>query len=93
MARERIPVDISNDPELIRLTEEARARRASLVFQIGSEDVAILTPTHSESRRTGNKSVTEDDALFQLVGIGRSGIPGGVSGKKHEAIKHAKRPQ
>jgi hypothetical protein len=87
MARERIPVDISNDPELIRLTEEARALRASLVFQIGSRDVAILTPTYSESRRTGNKSVTEDDALFQLVGIGRSGIPGGVSGKKHEAIE------
>jgi len=33
------------------------------------------------------------ELLFQLVGIGRSGIPGGVSGKKHEAIKRAKRPQ
>jgi hypothetical protein len=91
MVQERITVDIANDPEPIRLTEEARVRRASLVFQIGSQDVVILTPTFSESRRAGSKSVTEDDALFQLVGIGRSGVPGGVSGKKHEAIKRAKR--
>jgi hypothetical protein len=38
------------------------------------------------------KSVTRDDALFRLIGLGNNGIPGGVSGKKHEYLARAYRP-
>jgi hypothetical protein len=39
------------------------------------------------------KPVTSEDALFRLIGIGKSGIPGGVSGKKHEYLARAYRPR
>jgi len=83
-------VDISGEPFLVRLVEEAKARRASVLLQLDSEDVAILTPAKTARKRSG-KSVTSDDALFGLIGIGSSGIPGGVSGDKHEAIRRAER--
>jgi hypothetical protein len=35
--------------------------------------------------------LSKDDPLFGLIGIGHSGIPGGVSGKKHEYLARAYR--
>jgi hypothetical protein len=90
MAQERIPIDISNEPALVKLAEEASASGVSFVLQVGSEDVAILTPAR-KAKRKGGKALTTEDALFRLVGIGSSGIPGGISGNKHEALLRAKR--
>lgn len=92
MAEERLPIDISDDPMLVRLAEEVRASGMSLVLQIGSEDVAVLTFLQKAKTR-GGRAVTSEDALFRLVGIGSSGIPGGVSGHKHEALLRARRAQ
>jgi hypothetical protein len=43
------------------------------------------TPRPAKTRRTTGR-LTPDDALFQLIGIGDSGIEGGISGHKHEAL-------
>ena len=57
------------------------------------EDVALLSPVPAKKRaKTKAKPVTSDDALFRLIGIGKSDIPGGVSGKKHEYLARAYRP-
>jgi hypothetical protein len=90
MTQERIPVDISNEPSLMRLAREAMDHGISFVLQDGDEDVAILSPAR-KTRKRGARPLTEDDPLFRLVGMGRSGVPGGVSGKKHEALLRAKR--
>ena len=52
-----------------------------------NEDVAVLSPLPPPptGRRAG-RALTETDPLFGLVGIGDSGIPGGIAGKKHEAL-------
>lgn len=92
MTHERIAIDISDEPALLRLTEEVRASGVSLVLQVGSEDVAVLAPVRGTERRPG-QALTSEDALFGLIGMGSSGIPGGISSHKHEALRRAKRSQ
>ena len=57
--------------------------------------MALIVPvtsakaTPKRKRRTG--ILTDGDPLFRMIGIGNSGIPGGVSGKKHEYLARAYR--
>jgi hypothetical protein len=96
MAKEKAPkrIDISSIPELLQLAQEVRRTKESAVLQQESEDLALLSPVLPKKRsQTKGKPVTSDDALFRLIGIGKSGIPGGVSGKKHEYLARAYRPR
>jgi hypothetical protein len=90
MAQERIHLDVSDQPALRELVEEVRANGVPVVLQIEREDVAVISPSKKwKKKRSG--VLKPDDPLFDLIGIGRSGIPGGVSGRKHEALLWAKR--
>jgi hypothetical protein len=94
MAKEPQRIDISRIPELLRLVHAVRTSNEPALLQQESEDVALLSPVTPKTRaKTRAKPVTSDDALFRLIGIGKSGIPGGVSGKKHEYLVHAYRPR
>ncbi len=96
MAKEKAPkrIDISRIPELLKLAQEVRRTNESAVLQQESEDLALLSPVLPKKRsQTKAQPVTSDDALFRLIGIGKSGIPGGVSGRKHEYVARAYRPQ
>ena len=87
MAPERSPIDVSVIPELAHLADEVRRTRRPRVIRRADEDLAVLAPPPPALRgRTKGRVLTEDDPLFQLVGIGDSGIPGGLSGKKYEAL-------
>jgi hypothetical protein len=95
MAKDKEPkrIDISRIPELLHLVQEVRATNESRILQQESEDLAILSPvTPKKPSPTKAQPVTSDDALFRLIGIGKSGTPGGVSGKKHEYLARAYRP-
>ncbi len=93
MAKELKRIDIGSIPELMKLVQEVRRTNEPRILQEESEDVAILSPTRPKKRaKTRGKAVTSEDALFRLIGIGQSGIPGGVSGKKHEYLARAYRP-
>ena len=84
MAKTPKRIDISRIPELVSLVQEVRRTNEPCILQEESEDVAILSPVLPKKRaKTKGKAVTSDDALFRLIGIGKSGIPGGISGKKH----------
>jgi hypothetical protein len=87
-------IDISSIPELLKLVQEVRQTNAPTILQQEREDVALLSPVPAKKRaKTTAKPVTSEDALFRLIGIGKSGIPGGVSGKKHEYLARAYRPR
>lgn len=90
MAREHIPIDMSDEPDFGALVEQVRKRGASFVLRLADEDVAILEPPERSRTRRGGV-VTEDDPLFRLIGIGTSGAPGPGSEDKHEALLRAKR--
>jgi hypothetical protein len=96
MAKEKEPkrIDISSIPELLSIAQEVRSTNEPRILQQESEDLAILSPVLPKKRsQTKAQPVTSDDALFRLIGIGKSGIPGGVSGKKHEYLARAYRPR
>src|ERR671929_1470470 len=94
MAKEPGHIDISSIPELQKLVHEVRQTNEPTILQQEREDVALLSPVPAKKRaKTKAKPVTSEDALFRLIGIGKSGIPGGVSGKKHEYLARAYRPR
>jgi hypothetical protein len=94
MAKEPKRIDISRIPELLSIAQEVRATNEPAVLQQESEDLALLSPVRPKKRsKTTAQPVTSDDALFRLIGIGKSGIPGGISGKKHEYLARAYRPR
>jgi hypothetical protein len=94
MAKEPKRIDISRIPELLSMAQEVRATNEPAVLQQESEDLALLSPIRPKKRsKTTAQPVTSDDALFRLIGIGKSGIPGGISGKKHEYLARAYRPR
>jgi hypothetical protein len=94
MAKEPKRIDISRIPELLSMAQEVRSTNEPRILQQESEDLAILSPVVPKKRsKTNAQPVTHDDALFRLIGMGKSGIPGGVSGKKHEYLARAYRPR
>ncbi len=94
MAKEPKRIDISQMPELLSIAHEVQSTNESAVLQQDSEDLALLSPVQPKKRsQTKAQPVTSEDALFRLIGIGKSGIPGGISGKKHEYLARAYRPR
>ena len=87
MAKEPKRIDISRIPELLSIAHEVRRTHESRILKQESEELAMLSPILPKKRsQTKAQPVTSDDALFRLIGIGKSGIPGGISGRKHEYL-------
>lgn len=93
MAQEQQTVDIADIPAVRELAEEVARTRRPKVLRVADEDVAIVMPVASPRRRSPSKArpVTHDDALFRLVGIGRSEKPSNAAEHKHEALEQAYR--
>jgi hypothetical protein len=92
MTREATRTDISNAPELLRMADEVRREGRPRVLTRDNQElveVSPITPKRRASKRA--RPVTEDDPLFTLIGIGESNVPGGLSGRKHEAQAEAHR--
>ncbi len=88
MTQNYVPIDISDVPDLKRVAEAVRETGKPHALNEGRETVAVVRPVSrkaSSSRARGQKTgiVQADDALFGLIGIGDSGIEGGISGHKH----------
>ena len=76
MARELKPIDISASPEILRIVEEVRASNEPRVLQREHVDVAILRPLNRPTRHRvpRGRPFTCDDPIWNLKGIGRSGV-------------------
>ena len=92
MARQLRIVDVSDQPDVLRMAEEVRATREPRLLRRDGEDLAMLTPVRRPRRPPSRaRPLTRDDALFRLIGIAEGSVPGGVSGKKHEYLARAYR--
>jgi hypothetical protein len=93
MAKELDHVDISDVPEVLRLAEEVHKSNKPRVLTRNHEQLAVIMPLQ-QPRRRGRRTgvITRDDPLFRMIGTGRSGIPGGISGRKYEYFAKAFRP-
>ena len=93
MARELEPIDISDTADLLRLAEEVHRTRTPRLVRRNREDFVVVSPAPpaSKPRRPRGRVLTEDDPLFDLIGIGHSGGPGDVSANKHRYLAEAHR--
>lgn len=64
MARELKTIDISSVPELLRIVEEAREAREPRLLRRGREDLAILRPVKTASKRRKRTKTEADYAAF-----------------------------
>lgn len=81
-------VDVDELAQLVPLLDELGRTRAPLVLRRAEQAVAILSPVPRPAvRRRARRVLTEDDALFALIGISDSGVPGGFSANKREAYR------
>lgn len=93
MIKRRETMDLREAPDIASLAVQVLASGTPLVLRNGREEVAVLSPTKRRQRasRPRSRPVTQDDPLFALIGIGHSGIAGGVSARKHEQLARAYR--
>lgn len=101
MAKELIPMEVGESPDLLQLAEDVKRSGSPRVLRRHGEDLAILQPAPTRvgeverlvlrRKKTRSRAFTKDDALFGLLGIGKSGIRGGVSADKHEYLGRAMR--
>src|SRR2546427_3140757 len=92
MARELKPIGITNSPELLGLAEEITRTQEPRVVVKEEQELGEVRPVRNRRKRsTKGQPVTEHDPIFRLIGIGKSDVPGGVSGKKHEYLSRAYR--
>jgi len=91
MTHESEAVDISDQPELVRLAEEVRSSQRARVLRRDGEDLAMLTPVEAPKTRSRKKGAfTREDPLFGLIGIGDSGVEGGFSWRKKEILARSR---
>ncbi|MBI4320726.1 MAG: hypothetical protein HY675_19720 [Chloroflexi bacterium] len=88
------PINVGGIPELLRIAQEVHASGHPRLLRKDNEDLAVVVPAPSRRRFPSRaKAVTEDDALFRLIGIGETDVPGGISARKHEYLGHTETPR
>jgi antitoxin (DNA-binding transcriptional repressor) of toxin-antitoxin stability system len=81
-------IDVEQAPELAKIADEVQATGEPAILARDGKDVARITPIRPRRRSSSRaRPVTEDDPLLRLIGKFSSGIPGGMSGRKHEFLK------
>ena len=84
---------ITSVPELLHLVEEVQRSQQPHLLKRQDEQLVLIVPVTpvkaaaQRKRRTG--LLTKDDPLFRSIGSGRSGIPGGISGRKYDYFRKA----
>ena len=88
MARASEPIDISDNPDLLRLVEEVQANHTPRVLRRDNEDVAIIRPVKraARTRILKGRPAGADDPLWQLVGAGASEGSDDVATNKHRCL-------
>lgn len=61
MAQERETIDISHNPDLLRVAQEVQRSKTPRVLRADDEDVAVVMPVTEHSKRTGKRAKTDAD--------------------------------
>lgn len=79
MARQRVDVDVSQDPALLELAREVQRTGGTIVLSAKGEALARVSPATPSRRPRSGKRTSADDPIWNIVGMGRSGQPANVS--------------
>jgi hypothetical protein len=76
MAGDPRPIDVSDSPELLRLAEEVQRSNRPHLLKRHNEVLAVIVRLRPPRRRARPRgTITRDDALWRIVGTGKSGFP------------------
>jgi hypothetical protein len=92
MAKERVTIDITHTPDVLRLAEEVARTGTSAILRRDSEDIAVLSPVAPASKRRGVRGsdpIPRTDSLFGIVGLIETEGPTDVSENKHKYLAEA----
>ncbi len=82
-------IEISHIPALVKIVNKVNATGEPRVLRRNRKNMAILKPLRfSRGSRSRGKRFTSEDALWNIVGIGRSGVTD-VSENKHKYLAEA----
>lgn len=73
MAHEREPLDISHNPDLLRLAEEVRRSNTPRVLRAENRDLAVVVPVAEPLKRTSKRVKTDADYQAFLDSAGSWG--------------------
>lgn len=91
MARRVTTLDLDTRSDLESLANHAQASGSAMRLDRNESSLALARMERRRAAARRARPVTLDDPLFGLIGIGHSGIPGGVSAHKHEQLVRAHR--
>lgn len=84
-------IDVSDQPELLRIAEEVHATRQPRVLRCDGEDLAIVTPAGPAGSSRRKRALSRADPLWMLVGSATDSAPTDAS-RKHAYLGEAASP-
>lgn len=78
MPRGTIPVDVSQQPELLAFAEQVKRSGARYELLTDGEALVTVAPATSRSSRRG-KRTSASDPIWQIIGMARSSGPSDIS--------------
>lgn len=98
MKKELKAIEISKYPELVKIAKRVRRSGKPRILRQNGQALVVVTPMRSSKRVSSRRAskrkfsrgkvFTKDDALWNIVGIGRSGLTD-VSENKHKYLAEA----
>ncbi len=79
MAKRAMRVEIDNAPELLRLAKEVRATRQPQLLTQAGEVIAVLQPPPAPRRPLRTVPTSDDDPIWDIVGMAHADGPGNVA--------------
>jgi hypothetical protein len=70
MAEDHQTMDISNNPDLLRLVEEVRRSNSPLVLRQDDQEIAVILPLANGKPRRGKRAKTQADYEAFLAAAG-----------------------
>ena len=93
MAKELAFIDVSKVPELLEIAREVSQTGESRLLKSGGEVLAMVAPIGAPTKRTAGRRktgvITDDDPLWNIVGIAKTDGATDVSGNKQSYLAEA----
>jgi hypothetical protein len=89
MSQERVLVDISSSPELLRLVEEIEQTGAEFVLVRGDEELALVTQLPMATTQATRSRSRQPERVLDIIGIGASDHGSDIANFKDQYITDA----
>jgi hypothetical protein len=89
MAQERLVLDISSSPELLRLVEEIEQTGAEFLLVRGDEELALVTQLPLAARQATRSRGHQPERVLDIIGIGAADHGSDIANFKDQYIGEA----